>query len=472
MARLNNYNIMQAAIWYTAGNILIRGVAFFALPIFTSLMDPHDYGIYSVYTSYLSLAEVVILFGLSSTVSLAKFTDGMDFESYLSTALVIPPLLAFLAGCGINLYLWVGEGQLLDMRATLWNFLLLNSAVSAVSSIIQANLILDGRYQLNLAYSALTLLGNLGLSLLLCYTVFRTHDIYMSRVIGSCVASAAGMFLLLQCVRLKRHIQPDYFRQAFRWGLPLLFHTLATVVLTQTDRILVKYMDSYSASGIYSVAVTVTMIPLTLQASLNSAWQPWLYNELEKKNNTAIQKMNHVYIILFAVITAELCLIAPEIIHLCADERYWDSIYSLAPLLISVFGEMLYSIPVSLEYFHKKTMYIMTGTLICAACNIVLDILFIHWWGYIAAAYATMLSKLLLFLLHYLFSRKTDAIHMFQKRYVVGSLAFLGGVNVLTVTYAENAALRLSLFAVIGLLFLWLVRKNWGELSGLLRPKT
>ena len=140
-------------------------------------------------------------------------------------------------------------------------------------------------------------------------------------------------------------------------------------------------------------------------------------------------------------------------------------------LLASVMGEMLYSIPTSLEYFHKKTTYIMTGTLACAVCNIVLDVVFILNFGYIAAAYATMLSKFLLFLFHYLLSRKVDREPLFQWRYVAGSLVFLGCINLLTVTRVDDLLTRGVLFLAIGLAFLWGVWKNRNDLLTLLRAK-
>lgn len=471
MARLNNYNIVKAAVWYTIGNILIRGVAFFALPLFTALMSTHDYGIYTVYSSYLSLFETFILFGLSSTVSLARFTEHMDFDAYMSTILTVPPALTTVAGCGINLYLCVA-GSLLGMDAVLWNSLLVSAAAASIAGIIQAKLILEGRYKLYLAFSALNLLGNIGLSLLLRFTVFHMRNIYLSRVIGSCAANIVGAIFLLLCTHFKKRVRLSYYCQAFSWGTPLLFHTFATVVLTQTDRILIDALNDHSSAGIYGVAVTVTMIPLTLQTSLHSAWQPWFYDELEQKRYSAIRSVNHEYIMIFSVITAEFCLITPEIIHIFTNEAYWDCIYSLVPLSISVFGEMLYSIPVSLEYFHKKTTYIMAGTLACTVCNIALDVVFIQNFGYIAAAYATMLSKLLLFLFHYLLSTRIDAAPLFRKRYVLISMVFLGAVDLITVTGVANVLLRLFLFLIIGLLFLWFIWKDRKKLAMLLHQNT
>lgn len=459
MSRLNNYNIFRAALWYTVGNILIRGISFFTLPVFTALMDTHDYGIYSVYTSYLSILETVILFGLSSTISMAKFSDDLDYDAYLSAALVIPPMLSLAGGVGVAFYLGAFE-QLFSMDATLWTFLLINAAATAVSSIVQAKLILDGRYQVYILYSALYTFLNLGLSLVLCYTVYRSHDMYMARVVGNCVASVLAALGILPLSRIRVSLQRKCFQKAFRWGLPLLFHTLATVLLTQTDRILIQRIEGFSTAGIYSVAVTITVIPLTLLTSLNSAWNPWLLDQLEQKNYPLIRTVNHQYLLLFTVIIGEMMLISPEIIHIFADEAYWESIYSLIPLLLSVFGEMLYSLPVSVEYYHKKTSYIMTGTLLCLVCNVVLDIIMIFSFGYIAAAYATAISKLLLFFFHAVLARKLDKNPIFEKRYALLAMLLLILLNLLVTTQVDQLLLRLGLFVLVGVLFLGWIWKN------------
>ena len=94
-------------------------------------------------------------------------------------------------------------------------------------------------------------------------------------------------------------------------------------------------------------------------------------------------------------------IVSPEIIKLFTNKDYWDSTYCLVPLSISVFGEMLYCLPANIEYFNKKTTFIMWGTISATIINIILDIGFVYIFGYVGAAYATSLSKLLLFAFHY-----------------------------------------------------------------------
>lgn len=453
------YNILKAASWYTVGNILIKGVSFFVLPIFTSLMSTTDYGIYSIYVSYLSIFEVLMLLGMSSTVRIAKFSKYMDFDKYMSTILVIPPALTVLSAIVVNIYMIFNNG-LLSMSQSLWNYLFISAAAVSVSNIICARLVIDGNYKTYMIYSMLTVLSNVGISLFLCYTVFAKTNVYMARVWGNLLSNVLAMGYLLFATEIKWRFRWDYFKVGLKWGTPLLFHTLATVVMTQSDRIVIKYIEGYSATGIYSVAVTIIAIPMVIQSSFESAWSPWFYDKLSKKDYASIRQLNDKYVLLFAAIIAEFILICPEIIHIFTNKAYWDSIYGLIPLSISVFGEMLYSLPVNIEYYNKKTNYILSGTVIATVINIFLDIVFVYAVGYIGAAYATTISKILLFVFHYAYARKVDNNDIFSNYVVIGSIIGLACLNCFTVITVDMLFFRAIAFVVVGLLLIFGIIKN------------
>lgn len=454
-----NYNILKAASWYTIGNIFIKGIGFFLLPVFTSLMSTHEYGIYSVYTSFLTIFETVILLGLSATVTIARYAKELEFDSYMSTILAIPVALTAVCMGAVNVYIPV-FGNLLSMDATLWNCLFISAGTGAVCNIVGARLVLDGRYKLYMSYSFIYTVGNVALSLLLCYTLFRTQDVHLARVYGSTAASIACAAFLFLTTKTKLSFSRVNARYALAWGIPLLFHTVATVVLTQSDRILIRYMDSYSSTGIYTIATTIVSIPMILQQSLAQAWTPWFYSKLDAKEYDQIQWLNNRYIILYGSVIAAFMLLAPDIIHLFTKKSYWASVYSLVPLTISVFAELLYSIPTSVEYYNKKTTYIVTATVITVMINIVLDVLFIWRFGYAGAAYATAISKIILFLMHYRFSKKLDKNSMFSGKVVVISVVFLAALNVLILLTIDWYIVRYVIFLGILVPVGWYVLKN------------
>ncbi len=464
------YSLFKAATWYTIGNILIKGVSFFVLPIFTRLMNTHEYGIYSVYVSYLTIFETVILLGLSSTVIIARYAKEVDFEAYISTIITMPSVLSLVCMIIVNIAFHSFE-NILSMNVELWNCLFISSGAGAVSNVLGARMVIDGRYKLYMASSLIKTIGDVAISLLLVYVVFVDHDIHLARVYGSTAAITIGTVFMLLTTKTGFSLDKINIKCALAWGIPLLFHTLATVILTQSDRILIRYMESYSSTGIYSVATTIVTIPLVLQQSLCQAWTPWFYGKLDAKDYKQIRWLNDRYIVFYGFIVAVFMLLTPDVVHLFVEKSYWPSIYSLVPLAISVFAELMYSIPTSVEYYQKKTTYIMTATLITVAINIILDVIFIRIFGYHGAAYATVLSKIVLFLMHLHFSRKLDVNWMFTGKVAVLCFAILALLNYVIVTTVDLFFIRYIILVVILIPTTYYIVKNKDVLLNKLREK-
>lgn len=459
-----HYNILKAASWYTVGNILIKGASFFVLPVFTSLMNTHEYGIYSIYISYMAVFEVILLLGLSSTVNIAKYTEGICFRNYMGTAAVMPVMFGAVCLLALNIYFCFADA-VFSMGRMLWNCMVITAAAGAAAQIIGAGLIIEGEYKKYMAYSLLSTAGNIIFSLLLCFTIYRTEDVYMARVAGNLISAVISTAFLMRAAKTRLQIDTLCAKMAVRWGIPLLFHTLSTVILTQSDRIMIRSMDSYSSAGIYSIAVTFTAIPAVLETSLSQAWAPWFYQKLNEKKYEAVRKLNDVYILVFACIIAGFMIVSPDLTCIFTRESYWESILSTLPLAVSVFGEFLYSIPASVEYYYKKTTYLMSATMITAAANIILNFLFIRRMGYAGAAFATMLSKLLLFLMHCGFACRADRNRMFHGKTVAGSLIFLIMLCMLLFYYYQVFLLRVFCALAAGLAgVLWAV-KHWEDIK-------
>ncbi len=296
MEEVKKYSIVKAVSWYTLGNIIINAASFLMLPIFTRLMSVHDYGVYSTYTAQMAILQTVLLCGLASTVKMAKYSE-LDYNAYVTSILLIPFSLTILAGIIVNIILEVYP-EFLGMNKSLWNFMILTVLFLNVNSILSGKLVVDGKYMIFLGFSIICTFGGIVFSLILCFTVYREHDIYMSRVIGICVATIiATIYLLFFCGW--GNLKWRYIVQGWRWGVPLLFHGIAASFMAQSDRILIQKYDSYSSAGIYNIAVTMISIPTVIVTSFENAWVPWFYGKLSEKKYDLIARMNNFYISFF-----------------------------------------------------------------------------------------------------------------------------------------------------------------------------
>lgn len=188
-----------------------------------------------------------------------------------------------------------------------------------------------------------------------------------------------------------------------------------------------------------------------IMSSLDNAWGPWFYSNLDKKNYDYIEKKNKIYIVVFMSITIGFMAVVPEVIKVIASAAYWDSVDVVIPLVVSVFLNYMYLFPVNVEYFYKKTGYISMGTIVCAGVNIVLNIIFINIFGYKAAAYTTAASNLILFVIHWNIAKKIDENKTVDLKALVFAFLFVLIAAVIIMIFQEYWYIRYGLILIIGL---------------------
>lgn len=85
-----------------------------------------------------------------------------------------------------------------------------------------------------------------------------------------------------------------------------------------------------------------------------------------------------------------------------------------------------YSLYVNVEHYYKKTKGVTVNTLIAAGCNIILNLIFIPIFGYVAAAYTTLVSYFVALLLHARCSKKIEKKVLPFKIFIMPFLEILG----------------------------------------------
>ena len=89
---------VKSSIIYFLGNIFLKGINFFTLPIFTRLMLPSDYGMYSLYSASLGILMILVGLQIQGTVSLAYTNRTQEqFDSYVSNITLFPFIGVFLS---------------------------------------------------------------------------------------------------------------------------------------------------------------------------------------------------------------------------------------------------------------------------------------------------------------------------------------------------------------------------------------
>ena len=111
------------------------------------------------------------------------------------------------------------------------------------------------------------------------------------------------------------------------------------------------------------------------------------------------------------------------------------------------------TLPVNIEYYHKKTGFISLGTILAAGLNAVLNYFGIILFGYQVAAYTTFLSYGMLFLFHWFIANKYGVSELYSFKFLLNRTALvliLGFVVLLTDGFMVfNFILRYMLIILI-----------------------
>ena len=409
----------KAGVWYIIGNLLLKGVVFFSLPIFTRLLSTSDFGTYNAYMAYEGIISAVVGLGLYGSVKNAKFDFKDKFDEYISSTLFMS-LSVFISVLLIINIIYPLLQEVLGFSRFVTNCLLFQSLGASFIQFYGAKLNIEFKYKSYLVISIFNSIGSVLLSVALILFIFP-QERYLGRILGSTlppmlVLLFVGTFILL---RGKKFFYKKYWNYAKRISLPLVPHVVSQSILSQFDRIMIRDMVGTSEAGIYSYMYTICTITYVICMSLDNAWNPWLFYKLKEEQESEVYRASPKYMELFAFITVGFVCVIPEVAKIMASANYWDGMDLLIPISLSNFCIFLYLMPVSIEYYHKKTKFISIGTLTAAAINLLLNYVFIRFWGYKAAAYTTAISYFILFFFHLKIAWKYNFNKIFNLRQLV-----------------------------------------------------
>lgn len=475
---LKKYNSIpiaaKATIWFLFCTILQKSISLLSTPIFTRIMSTEEYGQFSIYNSWLQIFTIITTLRLNWAV----FSKGMskykeDRDAYTST---MQSLTAVIAIAVFIIYLFFRKQ--------------INSLIELPTFIIIAMM---GELLVTPAIDFWTIRKRY--EYIYKPVVFRT--IIMSvlnavlGVLAVVLADEKGYARILSCVMVnfcfglilfiynrikgKMWIKWEYAKFALLFNLPLLLHYLSVYVLDQFDKIMIQKMVSISAAGIYSVACNLGLIMKIVTQSVNNALVPWQYEKLEKKD---FPQMDRIIFLIFCgigVLTLLFCAFSPEIMKILAGAKYYEAVYAIPPVALSAFFSFMYTTFANVEFFYDQNKFTMYISMAGAALNIVLNYIGIKSFGYIAAAYTTLICYILFAMAHYIYMNYcvkmlfgADQVFDSKRLVVLAMIILLIGLIIILL---YNLFILRYIFVIFIIIFMLLKRKIVLEIFNLVKNK-
>ncbi len=274
-------SVLRNGVIYGAANAISAGVPFLLLPVLTRALSPADYGRVISFFLLVSLSTAFAGLSVHGAVGVKWFERAdRDFAGFVGAALALALASTLFSG----LLLWgaaVPFKGSFDLDRRFW-FLAAAQAGSTVILGVRTALWQSQGRALNAAtLQVLAAVLNVGMSLV---AVFALHLGGDGRIYGSVCASVAcavlGAGLLVRGHEARWPHRGADFRELLRFGVPLIPHAFAGVLLASADRFSVASLLGPGPLGIYGTAAQLGMVLVVLGDAGNKALSPWVYAQM------------------------------------------------------------------------------------------------------------------------------------------------------------------------------------------------
>ena len=401
---IQNYKNMsigvKASFWFMGCNVLQKGIAFITVPIFTRILTTDEYGLYSLFCSWESVLAIFVTLNLSYQV----FNNGMvkysqDKDGYTTSMVGLTIVMAIFWGSvlfSFHVYLT----KIIGLNI----FYLLLMLLDMIFMVITGLWIVRQRYDYQYkTLSIITILSTILNPVLGIILVLNLKDKSFARCLSMVITNL--ILLLITYVNIikknRKHINLKYWKYALKLDLPLIPHYLSMVLLNNCDRIMIGKICGNSYTAFYSIAHNASMVMNIIITSINSSFNPCLYQKLRNKEYNKIREVSRYLLVIVAGVSILPIIFAPEIVFILGSKEYFNAVSIMPIFSCCVFLIYIYTLFSNVEMFFEKPKYTMYGSVSATVINIILNYFFIQKFGYKAAAYTTLLCYILLSIFHY-----------------------------------------------------------------------
>jgi O-antigen/teichoic acid export membrane protein len=388
---LVNNSFVKQTLHYLSGNVLAKGVQFIALVVFTRILSPSDYGVYSVFIAYASIFTLLLTLNSHTAVSRYSYEGRSDVDEFIGATFISTIVLVISLSC----VLWVNIEFISDYTHLPVNYLILFLPLAIIDFI--ASLYMQAYQPIRKTKEiAILLIGKALLSFACSVAFAAVHDNNLSAIVfGYVIGNGLALAFAGWRARpsLKFSISFEHLRYIYSYTTPLIVYSLTTIILTQSDKIFIAKISGTGDAGLYSLASNIGMIIVVIYGSILSAWTPNYYENMNSgRNDILVTEVRRIFYI-SSLAASILALFANEVGLLIFPVSFHGGLVLIPIIILAYFFDLGWQIYGRHFGYVKKTYYItIIGTIASIVC-IASSYFLIKKIGYFGAAVAIVIAN-------------------------------------------------------------------------------
>ena len=473
---------------YGLATVVPRMLSFLLVRLHTDksvLENVSDYGDVSIVFAYFVLFNVILAYGME-TAFFRFFNKEPSKDKVLSTA-SISILVSSLGFLGLGLLFRQQIADLTHIHVNYITLVVWTLFLDALVIIPFAYLRAQGKPIKYTAVKLTNVVVNLALNVfLLVYLKALSVDnsiwysIYIANFevsyifISNLVASGITLLLLLPFYfNINYKIDTVLWKKMLRYALPVLVAGVAFSINETFDRVLLERLLPESIAktsvGMYSACYKLALFMMLFATAYRLGIEPFFFSQSKTKDATK----NYAKILEFFVICGALILLVVVVFVdvlksiLIPNEDYWEAMKVVPILLLAYLFLGIYH---NLSVWYKITDRTKFGayiSVIGAVITLLVNLIFIPSFSYMASAMATLVAYASMTGLSYYFGRKHYPVPYNIKKI---SIYLVLAISFSAVSFYQFRAQYLIGSALIGILLLIIWSNEKTTLKQFLKP--
>lgn len=485
----------QTAV-YGISTIVSRLLNFILTPIYVRIYDVKVYGIFTYMYSWASMLNAILAFGMETTFfrylnkhadQKAKVYDN-TFIAVSTTAFLFLLFTVFFVD---DIAAWMQQGKTYNPDyASFVKYFVYILVIDALAVIPFAKVRADGRPMRYGMIKFVNILIFIGFNFIFIFAIPYIIEQkgwgaeflagwYRPRWVGyvfvsNLIASGVTLVLLLPEL-LQLRLKPDVslLKEMMVYSLPVLVANISFIINENVDKIFLGMLlpadISQQQVGIYGACAKLAIFLSIFVQAFRLGAEPFFFSHAKNKNagETYARIMNYFVIavaLIFVALVANIEILKYFIKGKDEVQQaiYWSGL-KIVPVLL--FGYVSLGIYMNLSIWYKLSDQTRFGLYISgigAVFTIVLNLIFIPQYGYIASAWISLTAYGSMMILSYLLGQKNYpipynvkknvsyllaaimvvylAFSVFNRNLIIGNLMLL--IFILTTIYVERKELK------------------------------
>jgi O-antigen/teichoic acid export membrane protein len=462
----NPDSVAKNTTYYTLALILQKILAFVYFSLIARFLGVEDTGKYTFALSFTTLFAIFIDLGLGPVLTREIAKAKNKSRQYLSNILALKIPLSVL-----TYLIVIGMIHILAYPEITRQLVYISGIIMFIDSFsLTFWSVMRGHQKLK--YESMGVIGlqiiTVTLGGIVLYLDLGLRPLILALLAGSIFNLVFAIYTVSRKLKISiiPHYEPEVLKLLFKIGIPFALAGIFSRIYTSLDTVLLSTLSGDSAVGWYSIPIKITLalqfLPMAFMAALFPAMSEYFVSSKKKLAHAFERAMQYLMIISLPMAAGIIVLARPMILKVYTAE-YFNSIEPLQILMVSLFF-LFINFPVG--YLLNACNKQVTNTInmgVTVLVSVVLNIILIPRFSYVGAAYASLISTIVYFVLGMYWVPKIVDYNkwlLFKNflKILVSSLVMAFGIYYALNEYLINFVYLIPAGVVIYFVVLWILR--------------